>query len=314
MQKGPFGLMVHWLKATAPKEGRHITDWNEKVDRFDLDTMIDTVADSGAGWLIFTLGQNEGVYNTHNDYLESILPGRCSRRDLGLEVARACTERGIRFVAYLPAEVRLQDEGIRGAFGWGETPAELEVFQDRYQKFIRAFAEHLGEHLHGWWFDGCYQCVRSGFTWDNTRFDWDAWGGAVRAGNPEAVYAMNPGANTYQPVSMDEDYLGGEANDLSVKPGGPTVPLIGEPCVQWHALTYLDCVWGHSHVGEMPPPRFWNDELFAWVKTCHLNGGAVTLNVGIYQDGSIDPKTVAQLQDLKGRMASVRSHFVDNPE
>ncbi|MFW5798609.1 MAG: hypothetical protein ACOCXX_03030, partial [Planctomycetota bacterium] len=86
MQKGPYGLMVHWLMATAPKEGAHISDWNEKVDRFDLDTMIDTVADSGAGWLIFTLGQNEGVYNTHNAYLESILPGRCSRRDLGLEV------------------------------------------------------------------------------------------------------------------------------------------------------------------------------------------------------------------------------------
>ena len=38
MQKGPFGVMVHWCEATASGPGEpDLQDWNEKVDAFPVE-------------------------------------------------------------------------------------------------------------------------------------------------------------------------------------------------------------------------------------------------------------------------------------
>jgi hypothetical protein len=69
--------------------------------------------------------------------------------------------------------------------------------------------------------------------------------------------------------------------------------------MQWHALTFLDCFWIHAEKpGEIAPPRFSDDELFAYVRKCRINGGAVTLNVGIYEDGTMAEATIEQLRRL----------------
>ena len=51
---GPYGLMVHWVKATQPAPGApRLDDWNAAVDAFDVDAFADrvaaTVADNGPG-------------------------------------------------------------------------------------------------------------------------------------------------------------------------------------------------------------------------------------------------------------------------
>ncbi len=44
------------------------------------------------------------------------------------------------------------------------------------------------------------------------------------------------------------------------------------------------------------------DELFEFVDKAHRNGGAVTLNVGIYENGSMAEPSVAQVVDLPERL------------
>ncbi|MDF2926340.1 MAG: hypothetical protein K0R57_5254 [Paenibacillaceae bacterium] len=296
MQQGPFGLMVHYLKQTLPREGAAVHDWNEAVDRFPVKAFCREVEGTGAGWLIFTIGQNNGFYCSPNPVLEQWLPGRCSRRDLILEIAMDLKRRGIRFLAYLPAEVDTADEALREALGWDLHPADKTVFQERYMRVIEAWAQRFGTCLDGWWFDGCYNSGEKSFMrthqWTNDRFDYARWAKACRAGNPAAVISMNPGADAMKIVFPDQDYLGGETNKLEPLPDGPQVDGM-----QWHALTWLDCFWIHEkRIGPIDPPRFSDEELYRYLSYCRSKGGAVTLNAGIYQDGALAEATAAQLR------------------
>jgi len=53
---------------------------------------------------------------------------------------------------------------------------------------------------------------------------------------------------------------------------------------------------------EMPKPQFDAQRLGDYVSKCMANGGAVTINLGIYQDGSVDPKAVDVLKEVRERI------------
>lgn len=308
MSKGSFGIMVHWLvPGTAPEHAEPTSDLNKAVDSFDAHRFLQQFEASGADWLIFTIGQNSGCYASPNATLDRLAgPGHCSRRDLVMEIARGVHNQGKRFIAYLPAEVAGQAEGIKRAFAWN--PTDQSEFQRRYQAFVREYAERFGRLLDGWWFDGCY-------TWDvfhNSLYDWLAWAVAARAGNPDAALAFNDGSfciGITRPLTPHQDYLSGETEilvkgkiRLGRQEGAPLyLPearfAAGTTC-QWHALVPIDCFWGHHTPGPMAPPRYKDEELFAFVSRCRGVGGAVTLNVGIYQEGHVADATLAQLQRL----------------
>ena len=301
MQKGPFGIMVHWCDATAPgPDSPDIEDWDEKVNAFPVEKFCDEIAATGAGWLIFPIGHSsgKGVYCSPNATLEKVLPGHCSKRDLFREIAEGITSRGMRMMAYLSSSG--SGEPLRNALGWHDDPCDKKAFQKRFAAVIREWSEQMGTLLAGWWFDGSYEGPRTDFTWDNTRYEDSGWSEAVRSGNPESVYCLNPGANTFQYCLEDEGFLAGEANDLKVRPGHP---LVGDK--QWHALVWIDCFWQHESPGKkIDAPRFFDPELHGYIHRCHQNGGAVTLNIGIYQDGSLAEQTLAQVKRMGDLMKS----------
>ncbi|MDQ2732311.1 MAG: hypothetical protein M3Y56_11675 [Armatimonadota bacterium] len=314
MTRGSFGMMVHWIApGPAPEKGEWIRDLNRAVDGFDVAGFLDQFRQSGASWLIFTIGQNSTYYASPNATLDGWAgPGHTSRRDLALEIARGVHKQGKRFIGYLPAEVNAP-EPLHNAFRWN--PADQTEFQHRYTAFIREYSERYGKHLSGWWFDGCY-------TWPefpNRLYDWPLWCDAARAGNPNAVVAFNDGSfctgNT-KPLTPLQDYLSGEVETLQdgkIRLGrGKDAPLYlptsrwVDAC-QWHALVPIDCFWAHETPGPMEPPRYPDAELFSFVKSCKAVGGAVTLNVGIYQEGHIGPATLAQLERLSEALKGTQS-------
>ena len=257
-----------------------------------MDQFCDDVASTGAGWYICPISHAEDRYISPNSVMEEAVPGRCSRRDLLLEIAEGMTRRGLRVIAYLPS-VADGDE-VRNAFGWYDDEVDKSGFQKKFAGVVREYSERLGPLLSAWWFDSCYQGPRTGFTWNCDRFIDSGWGEAVRAGNPDSVYALNPGANTFQYVFEDEGYLAGEANDLKVRPGRP---LIGDK--QWHSLTWIDCFWFHTDPERgIDAPRFYDNELYDYLYTCHRNGGGVTLNVGVYRDGTMAEASLAQVRRM----------------
>jgi hypothetical protein len=289
MPRGSFGIMVHWLAPGPGREkGEYVRDLNRAVDGFDLERFIRDFQATGADWLIFTIGQNTSYYASPNPVLDRLAgPGHCSKRDLVLEIAQRLHKSGKRFIAYLPSEVNAPT-GLHKPFAWN--PKDQSEFQRRYTSFIREYAVRYGKNLDGWWFDGCY-------TWDvfpNRTYNWPLWFDAARAGNPDAAVAFNDGVGHTKPVTPLQDYLSGEADRLYPPKSGFAE---GTTC-QWHTLVPIDCEWIYGGPGPMPPPKYTDADLFRFVKRCKAVKGAVTLNVGIYQEGKMAPASVSQLSRL----------------
>ena len=150
----------------------------------------------------------------------------------------------------------------------------------------------------------------------NRTYDWPLWFDAARAGNPDAAVAFNDGSfcvGTTQPVTPLQDYLSGEVDlliDGKIRLGGSPMPRYTCPSrgsrkarpangTPWSPSTASGC----TAAGPMPPPKYSDADLFRFVKSCKAVGGAVTLNVGIYQEGHMAPASVAQL----GRLATTVS-------
>ncbi|MBI5832158.1 MAG: hypothetical protein HZB16_07590 [Armatimonadetes bacterium] len=304
---GRWGLMVHWIPpGPAREQGPWVADLDAAVDAFDLDRFMGQFAATGADWLVFTIGQNSACYCSPNRVLDRLCgPGHASRRDLISELADAVTGLGKRFIAYLPAETKAPTS-LHAGFAW--KPSDQREFEQRYCAFIAEYAERLGSRLAGWWFDGCY-------TWPdfhNDVRDWALWAKAARAGNPDAALAFNDGSlccGIGQPLTPHQDYLAGEIEllrDGRLRYGRednspfvlPTAKYLeGTDCL-WHGLVPIDCFWGHDQPGPMEPPRYSDECLTAFVRSCTRVGGAVTLNVGIYQEGHLADATVAQVRTM----------------
>lgn len=316
MQQAPFGLMVHWIApGPLPLEGEHIQDLNRAVDAFDLDRFMRDFERSGAGWLIFTIGQNTAMYAGPNAVLDRLAgPGHFSNRDLVGEIAARVHQAGKRFIGYLPSEVNAPEQ-LHAAFAWN--PKDQAEFQRRYTDFIRDYSLRLGTNLSGWWFDGCY-------TWDvfpNHTYDWPLWFDAARAGNPDAIVAFNDGSfciGITTPVTPLQDYLSGEVEALKdgqIRLGrGPKAPLhmpksrfVDGTQTQWHALLPIDCnrYWAHTKDHPMTP-SYPDGELEQFLRGCRAVGGVVTFNVGISQEGALGAETVAQLARLSAAISAAR--------
>lgn len=299
MQQRPFGVMVHYLKETLPRQGEIITDWDKMTESFSVENFADEIERMGAGWVIFPFGQNSGYYCSPNAALEAYAPGSCSKRDLMREIAIELKKRDIKLIAYLPSEVDANTEKIRKALDWDLDIADKSSFQKKYQEIIRTWSKNLSGLIDGWWFDGCYDSFKKDFLrtqgWTNERFKYTDWKAAACAGNPDTVIAMNPGAENMEYAFKEQDYLGGEANTLHHKPNAALIDGM-----QWHCLVWLDCFWMHTkNVGEIEPPRFSDEELCSFYSNCKSVHGAFTWNIGIYQDGKLAEKTVNQILRLK---------------
>lgn len=317
MHEGSYGLMVHYLPEPEGASSRaRADDFNRIVDAFDVDGFMEQFAESGADWLLFTIGQNLGYYCSSNSVLDALVPGRTSRRDLMMELAQAVKGLGKRMLLYLPAEVAQQDDEIRAAFRW--TRENLAEFMDVYLQFVEAYSAKFGLLHDGWWFDGCYERYYTLPGWD-----WRRWLDAARAGNPDSIVAFNDGSfciGKIQPVTPLEDYLAGEVwllddgkirtdylhTKMSIQDGRRVVSGEGEPAyhmpkerfingVQWHAL----CPFDSSFNGRLYCVSYTDAFLFRWVADCKRAGGAVTLNAPIDQaTGLIPASSSAQLKRL----------------
>ncbi len=70
--------------------------------------------------------------------------------------------------------------------------------------------------------------------------------------------------------------------------------------LQRHALFMLEDIWAHRKLdAEMEKPVFSEEELIGYVKQLTANDGVATVNLGIYQDGTIG-------QDARKLMRALR--------
>ena len=71
---GKAGIMIHYLPPCAEgPNGEKYTSVDDSVNSFDIPSFIKQFNALKAQWLIFTIGQNTGLYNAPNKTLETSL-------------------------------------------------------------------------------------------------------------------------------------------------------------------------------------------------------------------------------------------------
>jgi hypothetical protein len=305
-----WGLMLHFL-ADAPSSAgpADMTPdaWDRRVDAVDADAVAGQLADAGAGYVIFTVGQCSGYFCSPNATYDALVPrprgqSRLSRRDLVADLADACGKLGVRVIAYLPSHAPSHDVEACVALGctpdwdagmWGlkrdsYTPVpgvdeRLTHFQRRWEAVLREYSVRWGGRVSGWWIDGCYYADRmyrnaNGDAADEASPSFGSFAAALRAGNARALVAFNPGVREpVRPHTKQEDYTAGEVNSLSL-------PVKWAPWsrfvdgAQLHMLSFLGGFWNDPTSDK---PRMTDELAAAYTRQVNLHGGAMTWDVPI---------------------------------
>ncbi|MBN1673215.1 MAG: hypothetical protein JXR37_19375 [Kiritimatiellae bacterium] len=306
-----WGVFCHYLGAPPSSDGgAELTAeaWNAQVDAFDAEGLANQLRDVCAPCFFITLGQNSGHYlapNTTYDNFVGIEPSKCSNRDLVSDLYEALSPHGIRLLVYLPSGAPAADPeavrrlgwewGFEGGWpgGWGKrrTGRRLAEFQRKWEAVIREWSQRWGGKVRGWWIDGCY------FADEMYRHDdapnFRSFAAAMKAGNPAAIVAFNPGVKT--PIvchTEHEHYTAGEVAKALPECPGRWVERNGHKA-QYHILSYLGSNWCRGE------PRFPDELVIGYTKHVIANGGVITWDVPIAKNGLIPQAFVQQLRALR---------------
>jgi len=320
--KGKNGIMVHWLFLRYDEKNPEQND--KTANAFNLEAFMKDFDATGAEWLIFTIGQNSGGYASPNSVIDKYCgAGHTSKRDIVLEVAKAVHERGKRFIAYIPCEVR-GNKTVRKGFEWNDDINDPKLeFQKRYTDALREWSLRYGKLCDGWWVDGAYSDIAP-------HLDWKLWHDALRAGNPDAAVTFNAGivkTNRILLLHPDHDYLAGEVNVLTdgkIRGGTdnanpetflPSKDYYTGTKSLWHVLMPMDSFWAAyspwDDWAKVPwkrenvtgpkrihPPVYADENLGSFLAYMKKIGAAVTINMGVTAEGRLSPDSIAQLQRI----------------
>lgn len=306
LRKARFGVFAHAL-AEHMREKPDPESWNRWCDTFDVSRYAAQVESSGAGYVIFTVGQNSGFFAAPNPvYAELTGCGmRLSKRDLIADLAAEIHRRGMRLIVYLPSGAPCNDPEACRALEWSNANyvysnpwagAGRQVdFQLRWEQILCCWAESWGTCIDGWFVDGMYHY--------KTMYDFPeapcfrSLAAALRAGNPDAALAFNSGtALMIKSISEEEDYTAGECAE-AFPVGGYYVPgkFTGIPgTVQGkvlHVCSFLGELWGCGS-----SPRFPPELAAAYSLLITRSGGAITWDVPLMPDGLIPDAFLRQLE------------------
>jgi alpha-L-fucosidase len=281
LARSGYGVMVHWTSQTQPRHGRALS-YASAVHAFDVEKFTHLVATTGAAYLIFAVNHVDPHCPAPIRAWESAHPGWTTQRDLLGELARSLNRQHIRLILYVASP------GL-GNLGKVSAARYLQI----HQQVLDEIGTRYGSLVAGYWFDGWYPSSEA-YPEISPR-DLSA---EIRRGNPQRVVAYNYWV--YPPETEWQDYWAGEVGDV-VKPTLERFVSLGPAHgLQSHNLVYLDAPWVHGAPDtDMELPRFSDAQLIEFVRTNLQHGGATTLNLGIYQDGTVGEQTLRQMMTLR---------------
>jgi hypothetical protein len=276
-----YGVMFHWTSESTPRHGKALS-YQRAVDAFNVAAFAEMVASTGAKYVIFTVNHAQPHCPAPIKSWERFHPGSTTKRDLLAEIAKALEARNVRLMLYFASHTVGK---LRVATG----PEYLRI----HKEILQEFGQRYGTQVAGYWFDGWYQTLEA-YPEINPR---DLLPN-VRAGNPARLVAFN--SWVYPIETPWQDYWAGEVGDI-VRPAASRYAASGAAIgLQSHFLLFADAPWVHSLPdAEMEPLRFSDESLIEFVKKNAEKEAAVTINLGIYQDGSIGQAARRQMAALR---------------
>jgi hypothetical protein len=299
-----YGIMVHYLKEAIVPEGGS-KEWNDAVNSFNAENFARQAKEAGAGFVMFTLGQNSGYYCSPNASFDKILgtqPGElCSTRDLPMDLIKELGEYNIPLILYLPSNPPVNNPLVSEKFHYPlKDSATSQYNQPILESMIREWSLRYGSGVKGWWFDGLYQ-------WNNIRetrmdmsldYNISTHTLAAKAGNVNSIVTYNYGFGKIQVNTPYCDYSSGEKQTIDEFPSSRWV----EDGVQWFLFTYLGEKWGGK--GQ----QFETDVLVEKAEKIVQNEGVLCLEVVTNTEGEILPHHLEQIRQVGKRIREARKN------
>lgn len=279
LNKAGYGVMFHWTSQSVNKDGTQ-KPYEQAVKDFNLNAFVNMVTSTGAAYVIFTIGHAKPFCPAPIKSWENYHPGHTTKRDLIAEMADALSAKGIKLLCYFPTHVIAKYK-----------KATEKEFTEMNKNIITEFGERYGKKIAGYWFDGWYQCYE-----EYPGFSFNDFFKICKTGNPDRIIALN--SWIYPPVTEWQEYWAGETASPVELPVAGTVERGPGKGLRYQALLIMEPYWVQEKA-EMPDPRFTADKLSEYIQNCKKNGGSVTINLGIYQDGTVGTKALEVMKEVR---------------
>lgn len=279
LTKTGYGLMFHWTSQSVNPDGSN-KPFTQAVNDFDVKKFADMVEETGAGYVMFTIGHAQQYCPAPIKSWEKCHPGKTTQRDLIAEMADALNAKGIRLILYMNSY---------GTAKFGKI--DNFEFYKTFTDILKECGDRYKGKVAGYWFDCWYQ-IFEGFP----DIPFEDFFKATKTGNKDRIICLN--SWIYPSVSPWQEYWAGEVASPVAVPengfmkGGPA------PDLPYQALLIMEPYWVQEKA-EMPKPRFNSSELSQYIKNCMNNGGAVTINLGIYQNGTVGEKALEVMKEVR---------------
>ena len=282
--------MFHWTDFTQPRDGMK-KPYPEAVNAFDVDAFARLMEEIGAAYVIFTLNHAHPHCPAPIQSWEAIHPGWTTRRDLIGDIAGALEKRGIRLILYINSPV-LTNFGKTGETGLYELTFSEEQFTEIHKNVLSEIGSRYGEKLAGYWFDSWYQSLAA-----YPDVPIEAIYRYCKVGNPGRITAFN--FWIFPVLTPWQDYWAGELNALQNPFESRYIQTGAGAGFQAHGMLSMLPSWVHSEAGPIPPPQFSAEDLIAHVKANMEHQAVTTINIGIYQDGTIEQSSLDMMRQLR---------------
>lgn len=287
-QQARYGIMVHWTKQSMPRNGNP-KSYDQAVADFNVEAFADQMKQTGAGFVLITTSHAFQYFPAPLKSLDSILPGRTSRRDLVADLAAALGKRGLKLMLYYHLGASDDPDWLK-ACGFWET--DTSRFFNNWQAIISEVGQRYKEQLAGWWFDD----GSSSYYYRSA--PWEKLGSAAKAGFSQRLVAFN----SWELNSPTEfhDFFTGEGfsdprgyNELLVRGGNGRYPSGTHQGLQASACLITEGDWVHNRKDTAIGNPQWNpDQLAGMLKGFSEYRNVPIFNMEIYQEGAVSPQSV----------------------
>lgn len=294
---GSVGVSVHWTALSAMPDGSR-GSFADAVNGFDAASFADALADAGASHCIFTLAHAKQYLALPCGPLESLLPGRTTRRDLIGDLIGELAKRDIRFIAYYNHSCNGNDDAEwKTACGYAAGIAgDLDAFAANIRAVVSFIARRYGDSLAGWWFDSGYSVDHRGphdtvsTDLGGWLFPWESLTAAARSGHAACAVSVNAGVGQRYLYTQDQDYYAGEAVRLDEPFDDPLPAYVDH---RW--ITLDNPAWVYSG-GPFQSPRFETGAVRSFIAANRAASRMTTFNLEIDRSGRINPASLAQVK------------------
>lgn len=277
-----YGMMFHWTSLTTPATGP-LKPYKEAVRDFDVKAFLNMVEKTGSDYIIFTGNWAETYIPAPLKQWEKEYPGHTTNRDLLSEISDGLKKMNKRLILYLSTHVYAQFNKV-----------DDDKFERLNNELIAEIGERYKDKIDGYWFDGWYQSYQK-----HPNFNFERFYNTCKIGNPNRLLALNswlyPNVTEWQDYWAGEVYTPGEIPMDRIIKNGPGKGL------QFQSLLALEGDWSHTALNtKIRSPRLKTENIIDYINGCQ-GKGPVTINIEIYQDGSISDEALAVMEKIKQR-------------